>query len=84
LAIGLTKSLFVHFLPIENSYKSNLEVFNYKNPYKVKPQNFCHVGFEIRKERQKEETSGTLGGATVRIRQEDNNKDWPYIYCAQE
>jgi hypothetical protein len=31
LAIGLTKSIFVHYGLIENSYKSNLGVFNYKN-----------------------------------------------------
>jgi hypothetical protein len=31
-ALGLTKSLFVHHCSIENSYKSNLGVFNCKNP----------------------------------------------------
>jgi hypothetical protein len=30
-AVGLTKSHFVHYCSIENSYKSNLGVFNYTN-----------------------------------------------------
>jgi hypothetical protein len=31
-ALGLTKSLFVHYFLVENSKNSNLEVFNYGNP----------------------------------------------------
>jgi hypothetical protein len=36
----LTKSLFVHYCLVENFKKSNLEVFNYKNQYKIKSPNF--------------------------------------------
>jgi hypothetical protein len=30
-AVGLTKSYFMRYYSIENSYKSNFGVFNYKN-----------------------------------------------------
>jgi hypothetical protein len=30
--LGLTKSLFMHYGLVDESKKSNLEVFNYKNP----------------------------------------------------
>jgi hypothetical protein len=35
-AVGLTKSLFVHYCSIENSKKSNLEIINYKISCNIK------------------------------------------------
>jgi hypothetical protein len=31
-SVGLTKLHFVHYCLVENSYKSKLEIFNYKHP----------------------------------------------------
>jgi hypothetical protein len=41
--VGLTKSVFVHYSLVKNSKKSNLKVFNYKNEYQVKSQNFACI-----------------------------------------
>jgi hypothetical protein len=50
-AMGLTKSLWVHYCSVENYKNSNLEEINYKNLYKIKSWNFacilisCSVAF---------------------------------------
>jgi hypothetical protein len=41
--VAMTKYLFVHYCLVENSKKSNLEVFNYKNSYKIKYPNFACI-----------------------------------------
>jgi hypothetical protein len=43
LVIGLTKFPFVLYCLIENSYKSNIGVFNYKNTWKVKCPNIAYM-----------------------------------------
>jgi hypothetical protein len=42
-AVGLTKSFFVQNCLVENSKKSNIEVFNNKNQYKIKSPNFACI-----------------------------------------
>jgi hypothetical protein len=41
--IGLTKSLFVHYCLVDNSYKSNIVTFNYKILCKIKSPNFACI-----------------------------------------
>jgi hypothetical protein len=41
--VGLTKYLCVHYCLVENSKKSNLEEFNYKNLYNIKSLNFACI-----------------------------------------